>query len=277
METFKITATIPTVQYGNIQPAIEVEAETYEEAKAIGLARIEELWGEYGDKQLKKASNSVDGFVELDTFTGEKILYNTNTHVYKDLQGNRLISGSEYKKSFDKPFDNALLSGMVGKKNNIPAEIIASVWAANSKISTTFGTALHLAMEQWYKNRDNACGEKQYNLAKPIFLREMITSFPRKDDNIITEVLVSHVASRMAGQIDGIVITGDKSCRVIDYKSDADISKNLEGHFRQLSFYAKILTLAGWSVEGLEVWNYTNAWERFEGEVQEVRMEDYKF
>lgn len=270
MEKFTITATIPTVQYGNIQPTIEVEADTYEEAKTIGLARMEDIWGKYAQIPLPKKTD--EGFLILDTFTGEKIKYNAETHQYTDLEGTKLVSGSEYKKSFDKPFPRDFLAGKVATKYGVPTETVISMWEANSKISTTFGNSIHYSMEQWFKFRASGCDDKQYNLPKHPFLRAMVEAFPHKDNNVIPEVLVSCVKERMSGQIDGILVIDaeKKICRVIDYKSDADIQKNLDGHFIQLSFYAKILTLAGWSVEMLEVWNYTDGWKSYESAPLEV-------
>ena len=44
---FTLTAVIPTAQYSNIQPSIEVEAETYEEAERMVLPYIESLSARY--------------------------------------------------------------------------------------------------------------------------------------------------------------------------------------------------------------------------------------
>lgn len=271
MITVKIGATIPTVQYGNIMPEIEGVGETMSEATANAMAEIQRLWDLYGERPL---INKMGDFQILTSFTGEQIKYDAVAHVYLTMAGEKMLSGSEYKKSFDKPFDTALLSGKVGKKNNVDPAVIAAMWKANSKISTTFGNSLHYAMEQWYKYRDAACGEKQYNLAKPKFLREAVQSFPLKDAHVIPEVLLSNTEHKMAGQTDGLVVTdlAGKKGYLLDYKSDADIADNLEGHFKQLSFYAKILALNGWSVEKLVVCNYTDKWELYENEVLEVEL-----
>lgn len=275
MQTFELTAVIPTVQYGNIQPKITVEAETFEVARDIALGRVEEIWGKYAERPLKKNSIVASEAVEVTTFTGEKILWNADTHEYTTLDGKHLVSGSEYAKSFEKPFDTAMLSGKVGAKFDVSPELVAEAWKGNSLISTTFGTALHLAMEQYFKYKNVACGDKEYNLAKPAYLRNAVSTFPLKDADIIPEVMVSNIDKLMAGQIDGIEITektGVKSCNILDYKSDTDVKKNLPKHFRQLSYYAKILQLAGWSVGKLIVWNYTDKWEAHESEVLEVEV-----
>lgn len=267
MEQFKISATIPTGQYANLQPEIVVEASTYAEAKSIGLQRIEEIWKTYASAPLKKAGG--DG-VEIETFTGERIMWYPDRHEYTDLQGNHLISGSEYAGSFEKPFDTQLLSGKVGTKYGVDSIKVADMWAANSKISTTFGTSLHLAMEQWFKFKDQACDDKEYNLAKPSFLREAVKTFPLKDEMIQPEIVVSDVKNKMAGTIDGLWIIKHPDGVVIDYKSDSDIKKNLPKHFKQLSYYAKILQNAGWSIGKVRVYNYTDKWEMYESDVLEI-------
>lgn len=270
--TFELTATIPVVQYGNMIPKIIVTADTYEQARDEALMKLEGLWQIYAERPLKKNGPILGASapVEILTFTGEKVLWNEDKHEYTTLDGKHMVSGSEYAKSFEKPFDTALLSGKVGTKNKIDPQVIADMWKGNSKISTTFGNALHLAMEQWFKYKDAACGEKEYNLAKPAFLRHAVETFPLRAENIIPEVVLSNIANLMAGTADGLLITGEKRARVEDYKSDSDIEKNLPKHFRQLSYYSKILQLAGWSIEGLDVWNYTDKWERYESEVLEV-------
>lgn len=272
MQKFKLTATIPVVQYGNIMPEYEFEAEDFETARDLAFEALARDWDEYGEKPLKRKESGT--FKKLDTFTGETILYNDETHQYTDLEGSKLMSGSEYKKLFDKPFDTALLSRKVGEKYGVAPETVAEMWKANSKISTTFGSSLHYALEQYFKHRDHGCGEKEYHMAKPTLLATAVKTFPLKDSNIIPEVLLSCVAKRMAGRADGLLITGEKQGALLDYKSDSDIKKNLAGHFKQLSFYAEILRMAGWSISGVEVWNYTDTWEVYKSEVLELQEWD---
>ena len=56
----------------------------------------------------KKWSQGV--FEEIETFTGEKVLYNSEKHEYRDLDGNVLLSGSQYAKSKIKKFDKNMMS-----------------------------------------------------------------------------------------------------------------------------------------------------------------------
>ncbi len=261
----ELTVHIPVAQYGFL------------EAKG-GEDRLEDLvtlYNKYGENKIKVAGAVLSGgvFREVTTFTGETIKYDEISHTYTDMKGNRLISGSEYKKAFDKPFDSEKIANMTGSKYGVPGATVAAMWKANSKISTTFGTAIHLAMEQYFKYRDSGT-EKEYHMSKNIFLRHIVTTFPGKDLDILPEVFVSHTASRKVGQIDGLVFVNreERRLRVIDYKSDAEIGKNLAGHYKQLSFYADILTNAGYIVEGLTVYNYTNEWTEYHSEVLPIDM-----
>ena len=155
------------------------------------------------------------------------------------------------------------------KKYGVPASTIDEMWTANSKISTTFGTALHLAMEQWFRHRGNGT-EKDYHLPKQIFLRNVVDTFPLKDMEVLPELMVSCIKKKMVGQIDGLVVTGEKQGYLIDYKTDAKIAENILGHFIQLSFYARILQEHGWVIEKVEVWNWTDRWTGYEHEVLDV-------
>lgn len=252
----KLKFHVPTQQYG----FLEIEGEP------DGIKEMESLYNKYAEVPLIFKDGM---FEQLETFTGEQILYNDDTHKYKDLDGNILLSGSVYKKSFDKPFDLENISKAVAKKHGVPQQTVKDMWAHNSSTSIFFGNALHNAMDQWFKFRETGT-EKEYHLPKHPFLREVIDSFPLKDENILSEVLVSDIESGRVGQIDGLQITGKKKCNIIDYKTDAKVEDNVGGHFRQLSFYAHILMAFGWEVEKLSIWNYTTEWREFESPVLDL-------
>jgi ATP-dependent exoDNAse (exonuclease V) beta subunit len=81
--------------------------------------------------------------------------------------------------------------------------------------------------------------------------------------------MVSDVKTHRVGQIDLIVWTdrAKKQCYLVDYKSDAEIEKNLQKHFNQMSFYADILKVFGYDVSQVVVWNYTDKWTKYESKV----------
>lgn len=253
---------IPTQTYG----FLEIEGDISE------IKEAEKLYNKYAEKPLAFKEGLEHGlFVEMETFTGEKILYNEVDHIYKDLDGNVLVSGSQYKKSLEKPFPLDIMAGKIATKYGVEAQTIADMWKANGLISTTFGTALHLAMEQWFRFRHSSCEEKEYNLAKHPFLRTAILSCPVRDEDGYPEVLISDVKNKRVGRIDLLVVTGDKEGYIVDWKSDADIDKNLAGHFVQLSFYSKILIEKGWKINKIVVGNYTDVWAVFESPVLEIK------
>lgn len=253
---------IPTQTYGFLE--IEGDLKEIEEAEV--------LYNRYAEKPIQfKEEEGV--FVELYTFTDEKVRYNDATHKYTDIHGNPLVSGSQYKKSLEKPFPLEMMASKISEKYGVPANIVTDMWKGNSTISTTFGTALHLAMEQWFRFKGNACDDKEYNVAKHPFLRQAVTSFPLKDAEAYPEVLVSDVENGMVGRID-LLTKIDGKYFVEDYKSDADIKKNLNGHFAQLSFYAQILKNKGFDIDGVRVWNYAgDGWENYTSEVLPINKE----
>lgn len=250
---------IPTQTYG----FLELEGDIKE------IKHAELLYNQYAENPLKFKKGK---FIELETFTGEMIRYDAVNHSYTDIEGNALVSGSQYKKSLEKPFPLEDILPKMEKKHGVSAETIKEMWAINSKTSILLGESLHSAMEQWFKHRANGT-EKEYHLAKHPFLREAVNSFPLKDERALPEVVVSAVKIGMVGRIDLLTITGEKEAIVEDYKSDADIKKNLPSHFNQLSFYANILQHHGWSVPKVRIWNYGGkGWEKFESEVLEVKI-----
>jgi len=233
------------------------------------LQKMKMLYNELAETP-KIWSNGV--FEEIETFTGEKVLYNAEKHEYRDLDGNVLLSGSQYAKSKIKKFDKNMMSFVVGKKYGVDKDIISDMWDANGNISATFGTALHLAMEQWFKNKENGCGEKEYHIPKHPFLKNAVESFPLKDAVIWPELMISDVSRGMVGQIDGLCVTGERDAVIIDYKTDVEAEKNLEKHSHQLSFYKSIMEAKGWKIHKLEIWNYVEEWKRFELSVKEVTL-----
>lgn len=258
MVKVKISAVLPIAQYQDIRPEYEVEAETYEQAEAIAMARIESLNDRYGSKPISKSQ----GFVILGTFTGEQIKYNEKAHAYTTLDNLPLLSGSAYARQFEKPFPKEMILPKMEAKYGVPAETIDQIWTANGNNSMAFGTVIHSAMENYYRFKEFGCAEKEYHLPKHPILRLAVDSFPLKDSNVIPEVLLSDVGSRFVGRADGIIVMDEKKkvCAIIDYKSNTDITKDLEKYFKQLEFYAEILKRKGWKVEALGIWNYTTEW-----------------
>lgn len=255
MVKVRIQAVLPIAQYQDIRPEYEVEAETYEQAEAIAMERIEALNSMYGSKPIVK---NLGDFVTMETFTGEQIKYNEKAHAYTTMDNLPLLSGSAYAKQFEKPFPKEMILPKMEAKYGVPAETIDRIWTANGDNSMAFGTVIHAAMENYYRFKKDGCAEKEYHLPKHPTLRRIVESFPLKDTDVIPEVLISDTASRYVGRADGIIVMDEKKkvCAIIDYKSNTDIAKDLEKYFKQLEFYAEILKRKGWKVEALGIWNW---------------------
>lgn len=252
----KITMRIPTQVYGYLEV----------EGAPTDLPEMERLHKEYAEQKLTFKKGN---FVEIETWTGEKIRYNEEAHEYTDIAGNPLISGSQYANSKVKPFDKEVILPKTAKKLGLGTAIIDAMWTGNGKLSRDFGSAVHLAMENWFRFRDHGT---EYHIPKHPFLKNLVESYPKKDAIILPEVMVSSVKNKMVGQIDGIEMLDivAKTCNIIDFKSDASIKKNLPKHAIQLQFYKTILELKGWKVEHLFIENFTTEWNTIEIENKRI-------
>lgn len=257
-EKMKVILRTPTAQYAYL------EAHGTED----DLPKMIEMHNTYTDGGKIKVSDA--GWEEIETFTGEKIRYNDLIHAYTDMEGRKLISGSEYKKRLEKPFDKAMIIPKVAKKYGISDGDVDAVWTSNADVSTLWGDAIHLAMEHYFTHKHNGCDEKEYHIANPPVLRNTVLSFPDLELNIIPEVIVSATKLGMIGRIDALIIDDmdKKICRIGDYKTDYEMDeKKRTSYFNQLSFYAHILQAHGWTVLGLRIWHFDTEWHTYDAEV----------
>lgn len=208
------------------------------------------------------------------TFTGDRLLYNPVTHKYRTLDGKKLLSGSAYAEHFAEPFDRPKWLKKTAKKLKAAGyagateEFVGAAWDLRGDLSRTFGTSLHKAMECWFKF--NTIG---YGVPKHPFLKEMVESFPLRGSAVHPEIMVSDLKRGMVGQIDGLEERAAKTGAILDYKSDAEVGKNLVKHYNQLSFYAHILMAHGWDIEEVQVWNHCNGWEMYSSPVLPLKEE----
>ncbi len=253
---YKIEATIPTTQYGNIRPSFEIEDSQDE---TVAFDTLKSLWQRFGDSPLKDKSN---GGVKVKSFTGEELMYNDTTHVYTDMAGNKLVSGSEYSEKNSPKFDMEQILPKTATSWGVDQESLRDVWKMNSDISLHFGSAVHKSLELMHKHGLMGMaisGKKElpdnYVLPKNKFLASLVDDFITKFGvDAEVEVLVSDVANGMAGTIDRLANLGDGTYRVGDYKTNAEMdSKKKLKYQKQLSFYAHILTNKGFNVGGLDL------------------------
>lgn len=259
---YTITAVIPVVQYGNMQPSIEVEADTFEEAQALVMPHIEQLWEKYGEKPLPSKGKAK----KIECFVGGHIFYDDDTHTYTNEKGDVYMSGSQYAKSLEKPFDMDRISQAMADKFGVEARDIKAMWKLKADISTGYGTAIHKALELYgrYESLAEAI-EKTTHLHDNPSIKTAVESFyaSHKGEKAVNEVFIVDHEAKRAGQIDRLLILGDKKCRVQDYKTNSNIEKSLPTYWVQLQFYADILKANGWEVEGLDIFHYNGEWKEY--------------
>lgn len=245
----KLGAVIPTVQYGNIQP--EFESDNADDLPKLE-AQIQALWAKYAERPL----NVVGGAGKrLKAFVGGEIDYDDASHTYT-WEGHTYLSGSQYAQQFAKPFDSQNISEAMAKRDGGDAQELRDMWKLKSETSMGFGTAIHSALELY--------GRYQ-NLHDHPIIKKAVEGFykDRKNEQAEYEALIVDHDKKHAGQVDRLLITGKNSCRVQDFKTNADIKKSLDIYWKQLEFYAEIVKAGGWKVEGLDIFWWNGEWETF--------------
>lgn len=266
---FKMGATIPVVQYGNLMPEVEVEADSIEEAEAIVLPYIEGLFNKYSEKHkigaAKRAASN--GRVLLKDLFGNEIFYDDATHEYTNSLGEVYLSGSQY--ASEDPFDGEYWAQQFVDKYGLKEEDkqkILGMWETNGAASSSFGTAIHAAIELYgtYRNladiidMDQKTNErkkldkktdKNSSLSKLPYLQEVVKKFfneERSAEVAQYEVLVVDHKNKRAGRIDRLITLPDGRFEIRDMKTNHKILKpERDTYTKQLSFYGDIIIANG--------------------------------
>jgi hypothetical protein len=267
---YTITSVIPVMQYGNIQPSIEVEAETFEEAQALVEPKMLALWQKYNPGVLVQTGNRQ----KLTAFVGGEIYYDDAAHVYTNEGGDVYLSGSKYAEQFRKPFDKQKIAGlMAAKVDGATPEAIVKMWELKSQVSMDFGNAIHKALQLYeqYNGLATALEKTTHQHDHPV-IKKAVEGFidAHKGEVCVSEALIVDHASKCAGQVDRLVILDEKQklCRIEDFKTNADIAKDLAVYWKQLEFYGRIMTANGWAVEPPVIHHYDGSWHTFVWEAQ---------
>lgn len=247
-----IKAHVPTQQYG----FVEVEGSLEERAE------IERLYNHYAETPIVFKSGEIK---RLKAFVGGFIDYDEVAHSYT-WNGEVYLSGSAYANSFKKPFDSVAISQAMAKKSGVSAEDIVKMWGLKSEASRDFGNAIHKALQLYEQYKGLAEDlEKTYHLHDHPIIKNAVESFmDSHKERALSEVLVVDHKAKRAGQIDRLVILGDKHCRVEDYKTNADVTKELEFYWKQLEFYGDILKADGWKVEPPVIHHFDGEWHQYD-------------
>lgn len=266
---YKLGATVPVAQYANLMPEIEVEADSIEEAEALILPYIEGFFNKYSDKHKIGAEKRAlsKGRVLLKDIFGNEIFYDEATHEYTNALGEVYLSGSRF--AAEEPFDGDYWAAEFVQKYGLKEEDkqrILSMWNTNGNASSSFGTALHAAIELYGQYHDiadiididlktnkrkklDAKTEKNSAMSKLPYLKDVVTQFftPERLSEVAQyEVLVVDHKNKRAGRIDRLLTLEDGSFEVRDMKTNNKIlKKERDIYTKQLSFYADIIIANG--------------------------------
>lgn len=270
---YTLTAVVPVAQYANLQPSIEVEAETMEEAQEMVLPFIEEFFNKYSEKHkignAKRAAQS-SGKVLLKDLFGNEIFYDDALHEYTNALGEVYLSGSVY--AGEDPFDGEYWASEFVSKYGLKEEDkqkILAMWETNGNASSSFGTALHAAIELYGTYKDladiidmdlktekrkklDAKTDKNSALSKLPYLKEVVAKFfteERLAEVAQYEVLVVDHKNKRAGRIDRLITLSDGSFEIRDMKTNHKILKpERDTYGKQLSFYGDIIIENGYKL-----------------------------
>lgn len=208
-------------------------------------------------------------------------------HAYY-LNGDKCISGSVFANRFKVEFDPGMVNKTTGlsileasaKKLGLTVDETKELWSIRGDAGRARGTMFHAYLEAYGKFikiiKDNPELEEKI-LPKDNYVRKVVESFFKGRENEIA-LYEATVWTRInsiscAGEIDRLQIidVNKKIVRVQDFKTNDDIKKRigilppfkgklkgteLEAYRLQLDFYAAILTKAGYTVDGLDIFHW---------------------
>ena len=285
---YTLTAVVPVAQYANLQPAIEVEADSIEDAEKEVLPYIESFFNKYSEKHkigAEKRASSPDRVLLKDLF-GNEIFYDDKKHEYSNALGEVYLSGSQYAKEAE--FDSEYWANEFVTKYNLvegDKQKILSMWKTNSEASSAFGTALHAAIELYGEYHDladkidmdiktglrkklDSKTDKNSSKSKLPYLQQVVEEFftpERLAERARYEVLVVDHKNKRAGRIDRLLKLEDGSLEIRDMKTNYKINKPERTTYqKQLSFYGDIIIANGGKLGPnplmLHHWN-NNTWK----------------
>ena len=291
IKSYKMSAVIPVMSYGNIQPSIELEGGTLEESQDFAMTHIKDIFARFADQPLKESDLVSSESVKIVSFNEEGVVvdYKPNpVHEYS-YEGKKLVGATSVVSQFTKSFDAKAISKNCEKPWGVKAEAIQEMWKSNGDVSSDFGSAIHKALEHYFnfKTRGEVIQtrtEKEVNPAMPKhpILRGIIEDFEELNSfrgEVLQEVLVTDIKNGRCGQIDRLLIVDKtkKVCRIQDYKVNVGAEEITSSHKLkapyeklpanklskyqlQMSVYAKILQNSGWTVTGIDAFILDDVW-----------------
>jgi len=290
-----MTGVIPVMQYGNLSPTIEVEADSHEEAMELALKRFQDVWNRTAEKPLdidkdKAPKIAATAITKRCRVSGAIVYFDPVAHTYTDADGKKYMGGSTFASKYKSPFAADVVAGKMATKHGVKKEDIRAMWSLNAEASSTFGTSVHAALQLYgeYLELSKAIkdGSDESALTSNPVLRPIVEKFftdERKAETAFYEEFVADAKNHRCGLIDRLVVDSD-GLWVEDFKSNATVTDKTETilapfkglvpnnplgvYWLQLSYYSAILQAHGRTVKGLRVHHWTGTeWVTYENEV----------
>ena len=254
----KLTAHIPTQTYG----FLEVSGDLADQSE------VERLYNHYAETPVNFSSAPQSDRKEIKAFVGGSIFYSSATHTYTNKEGEVYLSGSVYANQFRTPFDKLAIAKKMATKYGVQAQDIIDMWELKGDVSRGFGTAMHAALELYGKYNGLATSlERDTHLHDHPVIKKAVMDFyaGREQEKAEYEVMIVDHKAKRAGQIDRLLILDPikKICQVEDYKTNADIKKDLEVYWKQLDFYVGILEADGWTCHPSVIHHWDGEWHTY--------------
>lgn len=298
VDRLEIKAVIPVGTYANIQPGYEMHNVDSDEGTELILTHLKGLFKRFSDKGELKENDFITYIQKMSFNEGKLVGFDPESHTY-EYQGNRLTSATTYIGKFYKKFDNENISKASAKSWGVSQQDVKDLWKSNGYLTSGFGKVVHEALEHYDKFKVVGSVialkkglENNYCLPKHPVLRSIIEGFIAIDKTegiVVPEALITNVERGYCGHADRVLIIDEKKkiCRIQDYKININ-SEELDSNLKplipfnelpankitkyqlQMSFYANMLEMTGWTVQGLDVFIYEDEWKHYQLEVLNV-------
>lgn len=267
-----------------MKTTFRIASGTYEFIELEGteddIPNMLKLQNQYSEKPVHFKGNQISQTSQrqlVDCFVGGSIYYDDAAHVYTNEAGEVYLSGSAYAKQFDKPFNSAVVAGKIAKKWNVKREDIEAMWKLKGEVSMSLGTTLHAALEL-YGKYGKLCQaiEKETHLHDNLYLKNAVETFFAGRDNETAEyeIFVVDHTKKHVGQIDRLLVTGNKTGRIQDFKTTVGGIKpdKLVSYWAQLKFYVGVMQAAGWTITGLDLFVWDGEWSTISKESTQLEV-----
>lgn len=260
MSKYELTAVIPTVQYGNVQPTLRGdELEPLQD-------EMNNLWLQYTGNGLKTHETGSPVASEASTIItcgASGVEYQRRNYHHYTNDGQRLYGAGTFTDLFKKEFPSDMIAGKIANKMVLGGKAtkeaveamtpeqreqasalalrVQAMWNTKGEVSTSFGSSIHEGIElrgkyeQLAKDSgkpDNEAGRTGSPLIDGI-VDNIFSLFTRE---ATYEPFVAHPDSKLCGYIDRLahVDVNKKIVRVQDYKTNLDIyrKQDIEGYFK---------------------------------------------